>query len=112
MHEALLPFGIGHPQIVNPVDASICLILMLDMTKRSLLDQRRPVLYPVVTCTGMSMSKRPLLLSPLNRLLASVSLPGGNPFAGGDGPTRLSPDSSCVVTNATSRVGRVRSQHF
>ena len=42
MHDMLL--ASGDSQIVDPVDALICLILLSDMTKRSLLNQRRPVL--------------------------------------------------------------------
>jgi hypothetical protein len=43
IHETLLLSGTGHSETVDPVDASICLILLSDMTKRWLLNQRRPV---------------------------------------------------------------------
>ena len=42
IHEGLL--SSGDSQIVDPVDVLICLILLSDMTKRSSLNQRRPVL--------------------------------------------------------------------
>ena len=57
MHER----GTGHSETVDPVDASNCLIVLPDTTKKWLFSQRRPVLYAGVTSTGMSTSKRPLL---------------------------------------------------
>ena len=45
MHEELVVSGTSHFETVDPVDASSCLILLSDTTKRWLLDQRRPLLY-------------------------------------------------------------------
>ena len=61
MHESLLLLGTGHSETVDPVDASNCLILLSDMTKRWLLNQRIPVFSHVLT--GMFTSRLPLLLS-------------------------------------------------
>ena len=63
MHGMGVPSGTGHSETADPVDASNCLILLLDMTRRWLLNQRRPVLYHGVTITLMCLSKRPSLLS-------------------------------------------------
>ena len=63
MHGSLMLLGTGHSETVDPVDASNCVILLPDTTKRWLSNQRRPVLNHGVTVTLMSMSKRPSLLS-------------------------------------------------
>ena len=63
MHDWELLLGTGKSEIVDLVDASNCLIVLPDMTKKWLFSQRRPVLYTGVTSTGMSTSKRPSLLS-------------------------------------------------
>ena len=63
MHEKWMLSGTGHSKTADPVDASIRLILRSDTTKRSLSNQRRPVLNHGVTFPGMSTSKRPSLLS-------------------------------------------------
>jgi hypothetical protein len=52
MHDKLILSGTGHSESADPVDASICLILLLDITKRWLLNQRRPVLHHRVTLLG------------------------------------------------------------
>ena len=62
MHEHAMLSGTGHCETVDPMDASICLILFSDMTKRWLLNQSRLVLYHWVTITLMFTSKHPLLL--------------------------------------------------
>jgi hypothetical protein len=63
MHESLLVSGTNHSETVDPVDVSICFILLSDTTKRWLIDQRRLVLNNGVTVALMSTSKRPSLLS-------------------------------------------------
>ena len=63
MDEKSVLSGIGHSETADPVDASICFNLLSDITKRWLLNQRRPVLNNGVTLTLMSTSKRPSLLS-------------------------------------------------
>ena len=63
MHERLVLSGTGHSETANPVDASNCLMVLPDMTKRWLLNQRRPVPNNGVTFTGRLMSKLPLSLS-------------------------------------------------
>jgi hypothetical protein len=62
MHEVGLLWSTGHSETADPVDASNCVIVLLDSTKRWLLDQRRPALSTSVTFTVMSTSKRPSLL--------------------------------------------------
>ena len=63
MDECLSSFGTGHSETVDSVDALSCLILLLDMAKRWLSDQSRPVLKYGVAPTLMAMSKQPSLLS-------------------------------------------------
>ena len=63
MHEESMLSGTGHSETADPVDASNCLILLLDMTRRWVLNQRRPVLSRGVTVTLMCLSKWPSLLS-------------------------------------------------
>ena len=63
MHENSLLSGTSHSETDDPVDASMCLILLLDTMKRCAFDQRRPVLYDGVTLTVMFKSKQPSLLS-------------------------------------------------
>jgi len=45
MHEYILVSGTGHSETANHVDASNCLILSFDATRRWLSNQMRPVLY-------------------------------------------------------------------
>ena len=65
MHEDSLLSETGHSETDDPVDASMCLILLSDTTKRCAFDQRRLVLYHGVTVNvaGMFTSRRPSLLS-------------------------------------------------
>ena len=63
MHEWKSLFETGHSETVEPVDASNCLILLLDTTKMWLLDHRRPLLQRGITVTGLSTSNWPSLLS-------------------------------------------------
>ena len=86
MQEVLLVSGTSHSETVVPVDASNCLILLADMTKRWLLNQGRgPVLNNGDTCTGIFKSKRPSLLSQTrtNLSLPAVAIrsPCGEYFA-------------------------------
>ena len=63
MHEERVLPGTGHSETDDSVDASNCLIVLSDMTRRWLLNQRRPGLSRGVTVTLMCLSKRPSLLS-------------------------------------------------
>ena len=63
MRPKSLPPGTSHCETTDPVDGSICLILLSETTKRCAFDQRRPVLIHPVTFTGISTSKRRSLLS-------------------------------------------------
>ena len=80
MHER----GTGHSETVEPVDASTCLIVLPDTTKRWLFNQRRPVLRNGVTFTGMCTSKWPLLLSQTRTeslVAVAIRSPCGEYFA-------------------------------
>ena len=85
MHEVLLVSGTSHFETVDPVEASNCLIVLPDTTKRWLLNQGRPVLNDGVTFTGMSTSKRPSLLSQTrtdgSKVAVAIRSPCGEYFA-------------------------------
>ena len=76
--------GTGHSETADPVDASNCLIVLSDTTRRWWLSQRRPVLNHGVTFTVMCPTKRPSLLSqtPTRRRVAvAIRSPCGEYFA-------------------------------
>ena len=84
MHEELLVSGTDHSETVDPADASNCLIVLSDTTKRWSLDQRRPVLNNGATFTGMSTSERPSLLFQTrtdSRMAVAIRSPCGEYFA-------------------------------
>jgi hypothetical protein len=63
MHELPSLLGTGHSETVDPVDASNCLIVLPDTTKRWLCSQKMQAWYNGAGFTGMFTSKRPSLLS-------------------------------------------------
>lgn len=73
MHELSLLVGTGHSEITDPEDASNSLMLFLQATNKWSPNQTRPVLYSGFTCTEMSTSKRPSLLSQISNSNGSIN---------------------------------------